>query len=59
MNYKIYKDGEHINTIVADEEFVKVYCETNGYTYEFEVQEEPEPTTDDILNALLGVTTNE
>ena len=46
MNYRIYKNGEHINTIVADEDFVKSYCEANGYTYELEVREEPESTTE-------------
>lgn len=61
MKYNIYSNGEKINTIVADEEFCKKYCERNSYTYEL-VEEpsptptEPEPTTDDILNALLGVT---
>lgn len=36
MRYKIFKDGESINTIVADESFVTDYCEKNGYTYEAE-----------------------
>lgn len=34
MAYKILKDGERINTIIADEAFCKAYCEENGYTYE-------------------------
>lgn len=34
MRYKIFKDGEMVNTIVADESFVTDYCEKNGYTYE-------------------------
>ena len=34
MRYKIFKDGERVNTIVADESFVTDYCEENGYTYE-------------------------
>lgn len=34
MQYKILKDDVVINTIVADEEFVKEYCENNGWEYE-------------------------
>ena len=34
MNYKIIKDGSVVNTIVADEDFCKAYCEKHGYTYE-------------------------
>ena len=60
MRYKIFKDDELINTIVADEEFCKSYCGQNGYTYEPDLlpepSSEPEPSTDDILNILLGVT---
>ena len=44
MRYIIYKDGEQINTIVADVDFCKAYCEVNGYTYEEEVIINPEPT---------------
>lgn len=43
MIYKIFEDGEVINTIVASEDFVKTYCEENGYTYELEERPEPEP----------------
>lgn len=44
--YRILKDGTEINRIVANDEFVATYCETNGYTYE-EIIEEPitEPET--------------
>lgn len=61
MKYNIYSNGEKINTIVSDEEFCKNYCEKNSYTYELieepiTVLPEPEPTTADILNVLLGVT---
>lgn len=42
MKWTIYENGEAINTIAASEEFVKTYCEENGYTYE--LIEEPEPT---------------
>lgn len=60
MRYKIFKDGEVINTIVADPDFVESYCTENGYTYEEEILPEPEPvepepTTEEILNAMLGV----
>ena len=43
MRYKIYKNGELENTIVASEEFVKTYCEANGYTYELDERPEPKP----------------
>lgn len=64
MKFKIFSDGTEINRIVSDEDFCKKYCEKNGYTYE-EIPEapepvvEPEPTTEEILDALLGVNTNE
>lgn len=58
--YRIFKDGEEINRIVASEEFVSSYCEANEYTFE-EIIEEPvtepetptenEPVTWDILAA--------
>lgn len=38
MRYKIFKDGEMVNTIVADESFVTDYCEKNGYTYEAQLE---------------------
>ena len=44
MRYKIFKDNEHINTIIADESFIIPYCRSNGYTYEEEILPEPEPT---------------
>lgn len=66
MIYKIYKDGEEVNRIVAGEAFVVDYCEAHGYTYEREPEPiepepemEPEPTTEEILDAMLGVTGNE
>ena len=57
MRYKILKDGEVINTIVADENFCKTYCETNGYTYKADPLPEPEPepeppTTEERLEKL-------
>lgn len=66
MKYKILSNGEEINRIVADESFCKTYCDQNEYTYEPILDEDPvittasvEPTTEEILNALLGVTSNE
>ena len=44
MRYKIFKDGEVVNIIVADESFVESYCSKNGYTYEEEIIPEPNPT---------------
>lgn len=63
-NWKVLKDGEEINTIVADKAFAMIYAEMNGYTVEEMPEPEPEPvetepTTEEILNAMLGVTTNE
>lgn len=67
MRYRILKDGEELNTIIADEAFVNSYCEKHGYTYEElpepepvepeepEIVTEPEPTTEEILDAMLGV----
>lgn len=53
--YKIYKDGEEINRIVASEPFVTNYCEANGYTCELEPEPEPiepEPTIEERMTAL-------
>lgn len=33
MRYNILSNGKTINTIVADEDFCKRYCEKKGYTY--------------------------
>lgn len=57
MNWLIYDNGEHINTIYADEDFVKSYCEENGYTYEMRDDDErepvkPDPTTEERLSAV-------
>ena len=42
MRYKIFdQTNTHINTIVADEAFVKTYCQANNYTYEEEIIEKP------------------
>lgn len=55
MNVTIYKNGEAINRIVADEAFAQAYCEENGCTYEVEAEEkEPAYTADDLFSVLLG-----
>lgn len=41
MEYKILKDGEVINVIIANEDFCKIYCNANDYT--FKTIPEPEP----------------
>lgn len=62
MIYEIYSGDTLVNAIVADEDFVFSYCEANGYTYSERVEApvpDPgpsEPTTDELLNILLGVT---
>ncbi len=62
MKYKILKDGEVINTIVADEAFVTDYCAKNGYTFAKiptpEPAQEPktEPTQLDRLEAQVAYT---
>lgn len=55
MRYRILKNGEIINTIVADEAFVADYCAASGYTYESEEVPEPTPqppTTEERVAAL-------
>ena len=54
--YKIFKDGEEINRINADETFTANYCKNKGYTYEVEEPEpmpEPEPTPEEDTAAML------
>ena len=54
MRYKIIKDGETVNTIVADEKFVKDYCRKNGFTFEEENLPEParKPTPEERIATL-------
>ena len=59
MRYKIFKDGEHTNTIIADEDFVTSYCEKNGYTFEAEILPEPEPTPEEPTPATGDVSMDE
>ena len=49
MRYKLFKNGEYVNTIICDADFCEKYCEANGYTYEVEVlpdEPTPEPAPD-------------
>ena len=66
MDYKIFENGKHINTIFADEAFVTTYCEANGYTYEIipepieETESQPTEMEQlradvDYIAALMGV----
>ena len=43
MRYKIFENGNEINTIVADATFVESYCKKHGYTYELSELPDPEP----------------
>ena len=58
MKYKIIKNGETINTIVADGAFCVSYCEANGYTYELLPEPIPdsEPSQLDIIEAQVTYT---
>lgn len=42
MKYKILKDGEVINVIIANEDFCKIYCNANDYTFKTIPGPEPE-----------------
>lgn len=57
MRYKIFDNGEQINTIEADFLFVAAYCQSAGYTFEEAPLPDapastPEPTTEERLAAL-------
>lgn len=56
MVYKITKSGEEINRIVASEDFVKAYCDENGWAFEEYPIEKPEtedePTDEERISAL-------
>lgn len=56
MNYKILKNGELINTIVADEAFVTAYCSEMGYTFEGVPKEPSKDKTDLPLSTEERVT---
>jgi hypothetical protein len=66
MDYRVFdNNGELVNTVTSDEQFIKRYCEKNGYAYEaiepipepepVEPDPEGEPTDTEVLNTLLGV----
>lgn len=55
--YKIFKNGEEMNTIVASIAFAESYCAKNGYTYEEivlveEEVAEPLPTIEERVTTL-------
>lgn len=60
MRYKIFKDDDLVNIIVADEDFCAAYCERNGYTYEVDVidetPKEAAPSKLDIIEAQVTYT---
>lgn len=45
MIFRVLKDGEEVNTVVADEGFISKYCETNGYEYVAVQKPIPVPST--------------
>ena len=49
--YRIQLNDGTTNDIVADEAFVKYYCEKHGYTYE-EVVEKVPPSDEERISAL-------
>lgn len=44
MIANIFENGKQIDRIIADEDFAKLYCEQNGYTYELEPYQGPDRT---------------
>lgn len=36
MRFKVFKDGEYVNTIVGDYSFISFYCQMEGLTFEEE-----------------------
>ena len=57
MRYTIYKDGEFVNRIVADEAFVQqAFPAAEGYTHELIPESEPgppEPTEEEDIEGML------
>lgn len=57
MDYMLFQNDEYITSIVANEDFVKAYCQEKGYTYKrvSNVPEpEPEPTEVEQLRARVA-----
>ena len=46
MKFDIFENDIKINCIVADKDFCKKYCVSNGYTYKLV---EPETTSEEVL----------
>ena len=58
-NWKVLKDGEVVNTIVADKAFAMIYAEMNGYTVEEMPEPDPveeQPSQLDIIEAQVTYT---
>ena len=55
MKYKILNKEKVINTILAEEDFVKAYCTKNGYTYQEITEQEivfKPPTMEERIETL-------
>lgn len=56
MDYRVFNGNNLVNTVTANEQFIKQYCEKHGYTYEAieRVSDaETEPTAQDDTDAIL------
>lgn len=54
MYWNIYSDGVVINTLYANEAFVRKYCELNGYQYQARVvpKKQNAPTIEERITEL-------
>lgn len=56
MIFKIFENGNEVNTIVSNEAFAAAYCKKHGYTFEAVSEPKPEldpaPTVEDRMVAL-------
>lgn len=46
MRYRLYENGQYVNTIVADKNYVTQYAADKGYTFEIEDIEQPSKPVD-------------
>lgn len=63
MRYNLMLNGEFVNDIICEPDFVPWYAKQHGYTYEEAKEQNPAPpitvstptyTADDLFTALLG-----